>query len=290
MRCLELVLHKLTPSGFQRPDGTETRVVRITGRQPVGAEWHRRQAEALPGYVDELDAVPDEVQRLYALFSCYVARALLDREGIAILDVGCGIGTRLPPYIRPLRDGLESRRMLYVGLDPIEINADKREYPFICGRLEDVPSALDARFAAFVFATSLDHLEDTAVAAGSVRALAAPRAVAIFWIGLHDPRIVAEELGRKWFGRLYASLNPLVFLLRAAQVGAVMLRRYPDMIRRAWKLRRGVPLDKLHFRYFTLSDVFDHLGRFGKLRDFTLVPGTNSAFATVEVSTEAAGA
>jgi hypothetical protein len=170
-----------------------------------------------------------------------------------------------------------------VGLDPIDENLSTRDYPFICGRIEDLPPVLEGEFDLFLLATSLDHLEDTARAADAVRKLSAPRALGIFWFGLHDPAVVAEELGRKWFGRLYSSLNPLAFLARAAIVVAVMARRYPDMVQRARQLRRGVPLDRFHFSYFTRSNVRSHLEHFGEVRDLTHIAGTNSSFATVDI-------
>jgi SAM-dependent methyltransferase len=276
-------MYKLSPRGFLRPDGTETRIIRASDAEPGTAEWHNRQAQALPGYVHELGAVPHETQRLYELFSRYIAFALLEMRCSAILDVGCGIGKRLPPYVRPLGQTLASNRIIYVGLDPLGQNLNGREYPFVCGRIEDLPLVLEAQFDLFIFATSLDHIEDTSRAAAAVRKLAAPRALAVFWVGLHDPQLVAEELGSKWLGRLYSSLNPLLFLYRVALVVAVMVRRYPDMVRRAWRLRGGLPLDNLHFSYFTRSNVHHHLRHFGEVRDFTHVPGTNSAFATVEI-------
>jgi SAM-dependent methyltransferase len=281
-------LYKLSPRGFLNPDGTETRWIYTAAAGSASAEWNRRQSTALPGYEHELNAVPAETQRLYDLFSWYIARALLDSGHRRVLDVGCGIGSRPPPYVRPLEAAFASRGVGYVGLDPVVQNVSGRDYPFICGRIEDVPPVLDDRFDVFLFSTSLDHVEDTARAAAAVRKLAAERALGVFWLGLHDPALVAEEMGRKWFGRLYSSLGPLTFLWRAALIVALMVRRYPDMVRRARNLERGVPLDNLHFAYFTRASVRPHLERFGEVRDFTLVPGTNSAFATVEIRGEAA--
>lgn len=280
---MERASYKLSPRGFLRSDGAETRVMHATGPGSGSAEWDRRQSIALPGYERELDAVPAETQRLYDLFSWYIARALLDRDHCRILDVGCGIGSRLPPYVRPLEAVFASRGVCYVGLDPVEQNVTGRDYLFICGRIEDVPSVLEDRFDLFLFSTSLDHIEDTASAAAAVRKLSEERALGVFWLGLHDPAIVAEEIGRRWFGRLYSSLAPLTFLWRAALIVALMLRRYPDMVRRARNLERGAPLDNLHFAYFTRSSVRSHLERFGEVRDLTHIPGTNSVFATVEI-------
>jgi SAM-dependent methyltransferase len=275
--------YRLSQAGFVRSDGFATRTIQVAGSASAGTEWHHRQSQALPGYLHEVEAVPVEMQHLYSLFSWYIAAALLEGHCQRILDIGCGIGVNLPPYVRPLQDSLVSRGIQYVGLDPIDQNLSGRDYPFICGRIEDLPPVLEGEFDLFLFATSLDHLEDTARAAEAVRKLSAPRALGIFWFGLHDPSVVAEELGRKWFGRLYSSLNPLVFLVRAALVVAVMARRYPDMVRRARQLRHGIPLDRFHFSYFTRSNMLPHLEHFGEVRDLTHITGTNSSFAAVEI-------
>jgi len=276
-------VHRLSSGGFLVPDGGTARVIEIPESGSPDAEWHRRQNRALPGYLHEIETVPPELQQLYEFFSWYIAFALLNGRCKRILDIGCGVGTYLPSYIRPLANLLALHGIQYVGLDPIDQNAAGREYLFIRGRIEDLPFVLEGDFDLFLFATSLDHVEDTSRAADAVSKLAAPGSLGIFWVGLHDPALVAEELGRKWFGRLYSSLNPVSFLLRAALVIAVMLRRYPDMIRRAWRLRRGIPLDNLHFAYFTRANIRSHLERFGEVRDLTHVVGTNSAFATVEI-------
>jgi SAM-dependent methyltransferase len=276
-------MYRLSPEGFVRSDGVATRTIRVPEGGLAGAEWHWRQDQAVPGYLHEIEAVPPDMQHLYSLFSWYIATALLEGHCKRILDIGCGIGANLPPYVRPLGSSLASRGIEYVGLDPIDQNVSGRAYPFVCGRIEDLPSVLEGEFDLFLFATSLDHLEDTARAANAVRRLSAPRALGLFWFGLHDPSVVAEELGRKWFGRLYSSLNPLAVLVRAALVVAVMARRYPDMIQRAWRLRRGLPMDKFHFSYFTRSNVRSHLEHFGEVRDLTHVTGTNSSFATVDI-------
>jgi len=276
-------VYKLSPGGFLGSDGIETRAIRAASAGAGSVEWERRQSTAIPDYVDELEAVPAETQSLYQLFSWYIARALLESGSCRVLDVGCGIGKRLPSYVRPLEAAFASRGIGYIGLDPVERNLSGRDYPFICARIEDVPSMLDERFDLFLFATSLDHVEDTGRAAAAVRALATERALGVFWLGLHDPDLVAEQMGRKWFGRLYSSLNPFAVLWRAALVVALMARRYPDMVRRAQQLKRGTPLDDLHFAYFTRANAHLHLARFGTVRDFALVPGMNSAFATVEI-------
>jgi hypothetical protein len=120
--------------------------------------------------------------------------------------------------------------------------------------------------------------------ADAVRRLAARRAQCIFWIGLHDASLIGEEIGRKWFSRLFESLNPFAFVSRALQVNAVMLYRYSSVLRRAWSLRKGAPLDDLHFHYFTRVNVRDALAWFGAIRQVMEVPGSASMFATVEVT------
>jgi SAM-dependent methyltransferase len=250
-------------------------------------EWDRRQSTALPDYLRGQEEVTTENQQLYELFGWYLACAVLKGGTKKILDVGCGIGSRHPPYMQALESTLAANQVMYVGLDPLAENTSGRDYPFICGRIEDVPSVLDDRFDMFLFSSSLDHLEDTDRAAAAVQELAADRAVGVFWIGLHDADLVGGALGQKWFARLFSSLNPVLFFARAVAVAGVIARRYPDLVRRAWRLKTGVPLDNLHITYFTRSNVRSHLERFGELRDLTHIPGTNSVFATVAIRPKA---
>ena len=277
-------MYKLSTTGFVRPDGRATRVIMAGGAGSGGEKCDARQRAALPGYLRELDAVTPETQRLYQLFGWYLACAVLTGGGKKILDVGCGIGTCYPPYVRPLEHALGANRIMYVGLDPMPENATDRGYPFICGRIEDVPSVLEDRFDVFLFATSLDHFEDTAAVARAVRQLAAEHALALFWIGLHDVAIVAEQIGGAVFQRLFASLAPAGFCARYARAALQELKAYLSLRKRQAKLDAGKALDDLHFHYFTQANVGAVLRLFGELQDVLRVPGTNSMFATVLIN------
>jgi SAM-dependent methyltransferase len=281
-------MYSISDAGFVDSNGRLSRSIDL-GRDEASGAWQRRQDNALPGYRHELSETQPVLQKLYRSFSWYIATAILQSRPASILDVGCGISSRHPPYIEPLRGMLQSHGILYTGLDPMCEAESAREYFFVRGRVEDAPEQIEHRFGMFLFSTSLDHFEDLDQVARAVRRLAARGARCVFWIGLHDPALVAGEIGRKWFSRLYQSMNPAAFLGRALIVNAVMLYRYPSMLARWRALRRGAPLDELHFHFFTRDNVRDALARFGEIRDLADVPGTSSIFATVDVTAAAGG-
>jgi SAM-dependent methyltransferase len=275
-------VHTLVADGFVDPRGQHLRRLVLRGAIP-DADWVAKQQASMAEYVAGTRAIPPDTLTLYRLFDAYLATAMIGRTGLRILDVGCGIGREWPPYAATI--GLT--RMLtgnvYVGLDPIEYDIDRREYPFVCGRIEDLPDALTDRFDAFVFATSLDHFEDIGRVASAVRRLAARDACCHFWVGLHDVPAVSEQSGARAYRRLFASLGPAGFFLRWCRLTLSAGRDYFRSIVRSRRLARGLALDALHFHYFTQADVASHLAVFGTLEQTLRVPGTNSLFATVRV-------
>lgn len=73
-----------------------------------------------------------------------------------------------------------------VGLDPMSHNLDERDCTFVASRLKDLHGTLTDRFDVLLFSTSMDRFQDLALKARTVRSLACPCALAIFWLGLHD--------------------------------------------------------------------------------------------------------
>jgi hypothetical protein len=185
--------------------------------------------------------------------------------------------------LRSLRKGMPITGHVYVGLDPIKHRPEARDYPFLCGRLEDVRGALIAPFDIFLFATSLDHFQDISIAAQTIRNLARPGALAIFWVGLHDQTFVSEQLGSKLLRGLYSSLHPLRFFKQLLNIQAKFLANYLFFLRRREKIQLNIPLDKLHFHYFTQKTLEEALLLFGTVEHQIHIPGTNSVFVCVRV-------
>ncbi len=160
----------------------------------------------------------------------------------------------------------------------------QRSYPFICGRIEDLPPALADKFDVFLFfSTTLDHFENIEKVAATVGQLASEDAICIFWLGLHDTPAVAEMMATGFFRNLYISLNVWRFAFAYVVSLLKLLRYYWRLLRRAQKLKIGKPLDKLHFHYFTSDSVPGYLGLFGRIVNLQRIPGSNMLFATVSM-------
>jgi SAM-dependent methyltransferase len=264
-------------------DGAAVPFIRLV---PVGQteEWQRKQHNSESQYHEQLTDLPERLQLIYRLFDHYIAAALWRAPGPRILDVGCGISPSFPPYATTLERLHAAGRVIYAGLDPLDANVESRKYPFIHGRLEELPGRLRETFDAFVFSTSLDHFEDVRRAAADVRRLASKDAVAIFWVGLHDPQYVAELMGSDLFGRYFHDGRTGTLASGAAQLMARIPVMAGRLASRQRRLSAKAPLDDLHFHYFTAATLPAALAHFGTVLDLTRLPGSNSVFATVALS------
>jgi hypothetical protein len=271
-----------TQAGFATADGQIRRFIELAATEPEQA-WVERQNASVGEYLDHTEEVPAEIETLYDLFDCFVSACLTNRRGQKLLDVGCGIRSDWPHYVHSLRKGMPMTGHVYVGLDPMSHNLDKREYPFVAGRLEDLPGTFIDPFDVFLFSTSLDHFQDLSLTAQTVRSLASPGALAIFWVGLHDQTLVGEHLGAQIMHKLYRSLHPLRFIPRLLETLVKLLANYLRLLRRRRDMYSGVPLDKLHFHYFTQKRLAETLPLFGTMERYVHVPGTNSVFVCVQM-------
>ncbi len=273
---------RLAAAGFRLADGTTCRRLTLDG-PAADQEWAAKQAAALPHYESDIDRPSAAVEALYREFENYIARFLYGRRDLAVLDIGCGIGGALPPYAGLFDPGRGAGGNAYVGLDPLA-GAAARAYPFVQGRLEDLPGAIEPAFDLFLFATSLDHIHSLAEAAAAVRKLARPGAHAIFWVGLRDSALLGRTLGATHLQPLYADLGPIAFLGRWLKLALYDLpRQYAYFCRQNWRLRHGRPLDRLHFHYFTSHTVEGALRTFGDVIDRFAPPGGADLFATVRL-------
>jgi len=273
---------QLAGTSFRLADGTTSRRLTLDG-PAADKEWAAKQAEALPHYESDIDRPPAAVLALYRAFENYIARFLYGRRDLAVLDVGCGLGATLPPYAGLFDPGRGAVENVYVGLDPFA-GAAERAYPFVQGRLEDLPEAIEPAFDLFLFATSLDHIRSLGEAAAAVRRLARPGAHAIFWVGLRDNALLGRTLGMTHLQPLFADLGPIAFLGRWLKLALYDLpRHYAYFRRQNWRLRHGRPLDRLHFHYFTTLTIEGALRTFGDVIDRFAPPGGADLFATVRL-------
>ena len=186
--------YELSEAGFRDEAGACQRSIRTELiADPLELE---KQHESLDEYVatHEGGGRSGAVEALMRQFAGFVALRCLANEGARersgrrplLLDVGCGIGREVPPYARELQQALT-----YVGLDPFERNFE-RDYLFICGVFQGLHRHLRTKLDYLLFSTSLDHLPDLEGVKREIHATLAPSGLAFFWVGLHDPALVAR--------------------------------------------------------------------------------------------------
>lgn len=198
---------------------------------------------------------------------------------LTLLDVGCGISKRTPLYIR---DIASQDRAVYVGLDPFEVSKE-RDYIFINGTFEGLHKFLQHKFDCLIFSTSLDHFPDLEAVNQEIHRVLKPNGIAIFWVGVHDPSIVAEQSICDSFVRP-PILSISKVLQRIAKFPLLMIRTHVAMKRRNNKLSSRIPLDDLHFHYFTESSLKDFMETVGTVVECHHVKNTNSFFYAVRIN------
>jgi SAM-dependent methyltransferase len=259
----------------------------IKSRQTVdlpvqaGDEWRQVNDASIDEYLAHHGAeqYPEMVKTHMALFAGFVAKHLLAVGGRTVLDVGCGVGTQYPLYVRDMAGAIN-----YIGLDPIKINLE-RDYPFVCGRLEDLAKQGLTRPADVVlFATSLDHFENVQTALALAGGLVGTGRV-LLWVGLHDSAAVSSVVGAKVFARLCEMTRLPVLRLGGLLAYALLhgSRLFFKLNQRERTLASGGRLDKFHFHYFLRDTLLQILEQSGAVEELVLLPGSNSCFVALRV-------
>jgi SAM-dependent methyltransferase len=245
----------------------------------AGAEWRVVNDASIDEYMAHHggDQYPDDVKTHMTLFAGFIAKHLLAVGGRTVIDVGCGVGTKHPLYIREMAGAIR-----YVGLDPIKVNL-ARDYAFVCGRLEDLAKhGLSKPADVAVFATSLDHFED-ARAALRLAASLVDKGRVLLWVGLHDSAAVSASVGARAFARA-CDLSGSPLLRMGGLLGYTVLRTprlFYSLYQRERSLARGERLDKFHFHYFLREELLQLVSQAGAVIEFVQVPGSNSAFVAL---------
>lgn len=246
-------------------------------------EWNSKQDAAIGEYVQELEQSDPQIDDCYKLLQDFIVSNIYGKQGLNILDVGCGINNNFPSYVSILENDHYINNNVYIGLDPLNYNVKNRKYPFVCGRIEDLADSLDAKFDVFILASCLDHFENIDSVVDSVKKLAKPNALCLVWIGLHDTPIIAEQIGAQKFPSLYKSLHLFSFIQALISFNLDCIRNYFYFKKREKKLQKSIALDPFHFHYFTQSTIKEHLVKFGKIIDSRRVLGTNGFFYTINI-------
>jgi ubiquinone/menaquinone biosynthesis C-methylase UbiE len=245
------------------------KTVRMSSAHPTTSEWQRKQSEAVCRYSDE-EYNADKT--LYELFAGFVALTLPSTP--VVLDVGCGIAQDLPVYARNLRAS-------YIGLEPLDVSVDRSYYCISGAVAESIPLA-DHTVDAFLFATSLDHVQDVGKALAEIRRVLRKGGRVYLWVGLRDPDLL--------FGahNLYGTFFHGSLIKRAARVllsQAVLAKFAVAVALTQLRMQRGVPLDDFHFHYYTRASLREELTNGGlAIARQIVVPGSLSIFIDCTVS------
>jgi SAM-dependent methyltransferase len=239
-------------------------IVIRTEEAALSKEWMQKQAEGEERYRADSYNADDTIPRLFGGFM-----AVTLRPDDVVLDVGCGLSEELPAYVRELRVGA------YIGLEPLAAACD-RKYPCLAGAVAERIPLRAASVDRVIFATSLDHVENLGPALSEVRRVLRASGTAYAWVGLYEPHVMAKALTYHDF------LFSRGLVKHAAKVAFFPLyhaRFLAKMAVRAYRLRRGIPLDEKHFRYYTRTRLGEELRSHGlALRRELLVPGSSSIF------------
>jgi len=227
-------------------------------------EWKRQQAESIERYEDagyEADGTLGE------LFGGFIATTL-DRDG-PVLDIGCGLHPILPHYVKHL--GLKQ----FAGIEPLPVLVE-RDFLCLTGVAAEAIPLKDGCANAAIFSTSLDHIENAHAAISEVLRVLKSGASLYFWLGIHDPGILAES---KTFGVVHNHSSGWRKLARIALAQVEHLHLAWKMQKRKNDLVRGIPLDDAHVRYHTLAGIEAEMESYGlKITRQVVVPGSASAF------------
>jgi hypothetical protein len=254
------------------------------------SSWLSRQVNSIDEYkLTHVEEVADEhSNQLYTLFGHFLNSAVLhvissqsDSFRPNILDVGCGIYNARPPYVTSSSEDVSN----YYGLDPLDINFTSRSYPFFLGDLTQLADQvnLKSQFDIFVFATSLDHIEDLDKTRSEIYKLASPSAAVVFWCGLRDPELAGEHNGSLVFNKVLSGRVATGYLLYCIYGILRLPRLLFRTARTRYRLRRGIPLDDLHERYFTSGSLEAIVQEFGTITSSVRIPGSNSVFYCVSL-------
>lgn len=231
-------------------------------------EWAKQQNESVERYQDN-SYQADET--LGVLFGGFIA-VTLDR-GKVVLDIGCGLHPTEPHYVKHLK--LSG----YLGIEPLTAPVE-RNYPCLSGVIaEDLPMK-NATAGAAIFSTSLDHIEDPVSAISEVLRVLEPGSPLYFWLGVHDPHLLAEA---KTFGVVHNHSKGMRKIARVMAAPLEHLHLMRKMRSQAHKLANGIRLDHAHARYHTLATIDSELASYGlKIVRRVLVPGSASLFVEAE--------
>lgn len=232
------------------------------GETGLSSEWAEKQEASVERYQDEHYEEDDTIARVFGGFIAVT----LDPDDL-VFDVGCGLFETMPAYARDLRCAG------YVGLEPL-MTPVNRDYLCMMGAVAENLPLKDGVFDAILLATSLDHIERVDAAFAELKRILTDNGRIYIWTGLNEPEMIARA---KSFQPIFFGGSPLRRTLRVAAAPleyAIFLGR---LLLRSHRMKRGIPLDTAHFRYYTHQSLHRELNENGlEVARELIIPGTNS--------------
>ncbi|MGZ3866675.1 MAG: hypothetical protein ACXVC6_05520 [Bacteroidia bacterium] len=259
-------MYKITKEGFSEiKTGQIKRSILYTDKG-YSESWLKKQEASYDEYQEthEEGNHSEYIRNIFSFYKSvtaqYILKALDNTERINVLDVGCGISTKVPDYVP------ESDHINYIGLDPIEKNPE-RDYHFICSRLENIGNILEPdSIDVFMFSTSLDHFEDINTIYPLLKKIGKKNAYIIMVSGTHDTGVIASLDAMNFMNRFTNSghfskgvMGKLKYINRLRIFNQNMLKNYNNYALRAEKLKKKTALDNLHFHYFEIEPYIEFL-------------------------------
>ena len=263
------------PAGFEMTDGSLSNRICIPPATEDD-EWREMNEASIQEYeAHHQGAYPESTTVIQKLFAGFVARHFAvpystsavawDQRfpytpGISLISAISGLTRSIGRVIVSIRSSARASRMSY------------RRLP----RLDSTDSYMPPRSITY---------EIPPARAASLARLGRQAGRAVFWIGLHDPGLVAREIGATALEKI---VTPVAWETSIYKSLRWQMLSFPRLLlglrRRQRSLELGKPLDDLHFHHFTEGLARRILlDNFGAIVDELPVPGTNSRFYCVQL-------
>lgn len=236
----------------------------IHGDKTISEDWEIKQKNSIEEYnLTHDNNYPEYINYIFRIYGWVINSTILSKisnnNQINVLDVGCGISKKIPPYFN-----CNNNQVNYIGLDPININSN-RDFLFINSVIEKIdelipPNSIDI----FCFSTSLDHIQDLNILVEKLKIVANKNAKVVMVQSVRDSNIYANKL-------MYYHLDSMNnisftgFKNKLKYINRVKLfilnlfkeRKKIEVLEK--KMKSSQSLDDLHFHFFTRETLRNFL-------------------------------
>lgn len=236
----------------------------IHGDKTISEDWEIKQKNSIEEYnLTHDNNYPEYINYIFRIYGWVINSTILSKisnnNQINVLDVGCGISKKTPPYFN-----CNNNQVNYIGLDPININSN-RDFLFINSVIEKIdelipPNSIDI----FCFSTSLDHIQDLNILVEKLKIVANKNAKVVMVQSVRDSNIYANKL-------MYYHLDSMNnisftgFKNKLKYINRVKLfilnlfkeRKKIEVLEK--KMKSSQSLDDLHFHFFTRETLRNFL-------------------------------